>query len=89
MALAILFTTNATSAQYAEIWVRLDAADMHDPKGRLSHVAWGDDGAIQVLDVWESMADFEAFGQTLIPIATELGVQVTPAVHEAHKVVIP
>ena len=89
MALAILFTTNATSAQYEEIWVRLDAAGLHDPQGRLCHVSWGDDGAIQALDVWESMADFEAFGQTLIPIATELGVEVTPAVHEARKIVAP
>lgn len=89
MALAIVFTTNATLAQYEEIWVRLDAAGLHDPKGRLFHVSWGEDGAIQVLDVWESIADFEAFGQTLVPIATELGVQVTPAVHEAHKTVAP
>ena len=31
-------------------------------------------GAIQVFDIWESQADFDAFGPTLMPILTELGV---------------
>ena len=29
---------------------------------------------IQVFDIWESQADFDAFGPTLMPILTELGV---------------
>jgi hypothetical protein len=73
MVLAIHFTTNDTLDQYNEIWRQLDAADLDDPKGRLYHVSWGADGAVGVLDVWESPADFEAFGGTLMPIATGLG----------------
>ena len=87
MPLAIHFTTNASREQYDEIWRRLDAANLHDPKGRLYHVSWGADGAIEALDVWESEADFNAFGQKLIPIATDVGVEVTPSVSNAHKIV--
>jgi hypothetical protein len=35
------------------------------------------DGAIQVFDIWDSHEDFEAFGQTLVPILAELGVEMT------------
>ena len=89
MALAIHFATNATRDQYDESWRQLDAAEEHQPKGRLYHVAWGAEGAIEVLDVWESPADFEAFGATLMPTATGLRVEVTPHVNEAHKIVAP
>ena len=41
------------------------------------------DGNIQVFDVWESMEQFEKFGETLLPILNKLGAdpgqpQVTP-----------
>jgi hypothetical protein len=39
------------------------------------------DGAIQVFDVWESQEVFDAFGETLVPILTDLGVTLgAPAV---------
>jgi hypothetical protein len=31
------------------------------------------DGLIQVFDVWESEATFQAFGETLLPIMKDLG----------------
>jgi hypothetical protein len=31
------------------------------------------DGLIQVFDVWESEASFQAFGETLLPIMKDLG----------------
>jgi hypothetical protein len=89
MALAIHFTTNLTLEQYNEIWRQLDAADLHDPKGRLYHVSWGGGDAIEVLDLWQSAADFDAFGAKLMPIAASLGAEVTPNVNEAHKIVTP
>jgi hypothetical protein len=35
------------------------------------------DGTIQVFDIWDSHEEFEAFGQTLVPILAELGVELT------------
>ena len=89
MALAVHFTTNLTRAQYDYVWRQLDAAGLHDPDGRLHHVAWGPDGAIEVVDVWETPAAFDAFGAHLMPILGAIGAEVTPSVNEAHKVVAP
>jgi hypothetical protein len=43
-------------------------------EGAYYHCALESNGAIQVFDIWESQADFDAFGTTLMPIPTELGV---------------
>ena len=36
------------------------------------------DGLIQVFDVWECEAAFQAFGETLLPIMKALGVDAGP-----------
>jgi len=42
--------------------------------GRTFHCAMKtDDGQIKVFDVWDSMEDFEKFGETLMPILSGLG----------------
>jgi len=42
---------------------------------------------IQVFDIWESQADFDAFGPTLMPILAELGVGLKePMVATVHNV---
>lgn len=64
-----------TPEKYNEAIKRLDAAGEGSPKGRTSHVALESGGTIQVFDVWESQEDFDAFGETLVPILAELGVQ--------------
>ena len=47
------------------------------------------DGALQVFDVWESQADFDAFGPTLVPILAELGVELKePMVANVHNVMV-
>lgn len=42
--------------------------------GRISHCAMEAGGNIQIFDVWESMEQFEKFGQTMLPIMSKLGV---------------
>ena len=64
-----------TPEKYAKAIKQLDDAGAGSPKGRTLHVALESDGAVQVFDIWESQADFEAFGPTLMPILSELGVQ--------------
>jgi len=84
MPFAITFTTNLTTAQYDEIWRQLRDADADHPAGRLSHVGFEKDGSIQVVDVWDSMESFEAFGQTLLPIVEAVGGEAVPEIAEAH-----
>ena len=41
--------------------------------GRIFHCAMEEGGTILVFDVWESMEQFQKFGETLLPIMTKLG----------------
>ena len=76
------------AAQYTECIARLDAAGASNPPGRRYHVAFGLPDHIQVYDVWESAEDFERFGQTLVPILTELGIDPgVPSVLEVFNVI--
>jgi hypothetical protein len=85
MAFAITFTTNLTTAQYDEIWRQLRAQGADHPVGRLSHVGFEQNGAMRIVDVWESMEQFEAFGATLMPIIEAVGGEVAPTVVEARQ----
>ena len=74
MALGLYFQPSGfTPETYDKVIQRLDAAGAGAPKGRLYHVAMEHEGLIQVFDVWDSETSFQAFGETLVPIMTELG----------------
>jgi hypothetical protein len=74
VALGIYFTPSSfTPARYDDAIKRLEEAGAGAPPGRLYHVAMEADGLIQVFDVWESEESFQAFGETLVPIMTDLG----------------
>jgi hypothetical protein len=75
MALGIYFSPkDMTTENYDEIMRRLEAAGAGSPKGRTHHSCFGPQNALMVYDVWESQADFDEFGQTLMPILESLGV---------------
>ena len=58
------------------------------PKGRTYHCALESNGTLQIFDIWESQADFDAFGAVLVPILTELGVTLDePMVATVHNVI--
>jgi len=81
MPLAFYFTNDGfTPEKYAQANSKLDAAGVSAPKGRTLHIATESEGAIQVFDVWESQADFDAFGPVLMPILNELGVGLNPPI---------
>jgi hypothetical protein len=63
-----------TLEQFKESHRRLDEAGAGDPKGRIHHSCFGQDGDLMVYDVWESPEAFDAFGQTLMPILSEIGI---------------
>jgi hypothetical protein len=74
MALGFYFHGAAvTTAQYDEAVRKLEAAGAGKPKGRLFHSAFGESGSLSIYDVWESQADFDKFGETLMPILAEVG----------------
>ena len=88
MALTVLFTPKSlNAAQFDEILRRLEEAGASTPKGRLHHVCYGSGDQLQVMDVWESEETFGQFGQQLMPILQQLGIDVgQPAVSPIHYI---
>ena len=77
-----------SSQQYDEVIKRLDAAGAGSPRGRLFHVAFGPLDALRVSDIWDSRENFERFGQTLMPILQDVGVDPgTPELIETHNII--
>ena len=89
MSITVRFTPESmTAAKYDECISRLAQAGAGAPKGRLYHVCYGSGDALRVLDVWESSESFDAFGQTLMPILQELGIDPgTPEVSQLHNII--
>ena len=76
-------------ATYQEVVKRLEAAGAGSPKGRSYHVCYGDPDNVQVTDVWDSVEEFQAFGQTLLPIMNELGADPgQPEIQAANNVIV-
>jgi hypothetical protein len=77
-----------TAEMYDEVIKRLEAAGAGAPQGRLYHVCFGDKNNLRVSDIWDSLENFEKFGQTLMPILQEVGVDPgTPEVVEVHNII--
>jgi hypothetical protein len=75
MSFLVRFTPKEMSTtKYDEIIRRLEAAGAGAPKGRLYHVAFGDQNELRVSDIWDTRENFDAFGPTLMPILQEVGV---------------
>jgi hypothetical protein len=87
MALGFYITGKGfTQDKYDTTLRQLEEAGAGAPNGRMSHVALETNGEIQVFDVWNSQADFEAFGETLLPILTAAGVEINePMVARVHN----
>ena len=78
-----------STEKYDEVISLLEAAGAAAPPGRSYHVAFGEKGGLSVFDVWDSTESFERFGETLMPILQEAGVDPgEPAVVEIHNIVI-
>jgi hypothetical protein len=89
MAVGLYFTPSGfTQDKYDEAIRQLEAAGAGAPEGRSHHVALETNGEIQVFDVWDSQAAFEAFGATLLPILGGLGIDPgEPMVSQVHNVI--
>jgi hypothetical protein len=90
MALGFYFAPKSfTVEQYEETIRRLDAAGAGSPPGRSYHCAFSGGGGLHVFDVWDSQESFDKFGETLVPIMTELGADPgEPQVVEVHNIII-
>ena len=88
MAIAVYFHPKGmTLDQFNETHRRLADAGAAEPEGRIHHSCFGDDGELMVYDIWESPETFQAFGQTMMPILAEVGVDAgEPSIMAVHRV---
>ena len=56
-------------------------------EGLLAHIVGQGQNGFRVVDVWESEDAFRRFGETLLPIMQEVGVDGEPEVYPAHTFV--
>jgi len=75
--IAIYITTeNMTEALHAEGRKRLQEAGAAEDAMKL-HSVFGEEGKLQVFDIWESEEAFDAFLGYLVPILEELGIKLS------------
>lgn len=91
MAIGVYFASQSITAQrYSEILKQLEAAGAGSPKGRLYHSSFGDTNDLHVSDVWNSQAEFDAFGATLMPILASVGATPgQPQIMPVHNIIKP
>jgi hypothetical protein len=77
-----------TAKQYDESVRRLTESGDFPPAGLDYHVCFGSDGNLRVSEIWDSREQWEAFGQRLMPVLAEVGIEPgQPEVHEVHNIV--
>ena len=91
MSIVVRFNpTNVTRAKYDESIRRLEAAGMWpDPSGLELHVLFGAEDDLRVSEIWASRELFEAFGEQLMPILADIGIEFSaaPEIFEVHNLV--
>ena len=91
MSILVRFTgaPSMTAAKYDEVLPLIQAAGQFPPDGLELHVAFTADGSFRVSEVWDSKEKFEEFGQRLMPILAENGVELAgpPEELEVHNVI--
>jgi hypothetical protein len=82
--------TNVTIAQYEDVVRREKGAGVKfPPDGREYHVCFGTDGDLHVSEIWDSQEQFQAYGEVLMPILADVGIQFSgePEVFEVHNII--
>ena len=90
MSVVVRFTpTNVTREKYDESLRRLDEAGEFPPEGMDYHVAFGPEDNLRVSEIWDSREQLQAFGDRLMPILTEIGIEFSgePEILEIHNII--
>lgn len=89
MSVLIRFAPASLSAeQYDESIRRLEADGGFPPDGLDYHVCFGSDGNLRVSEIWDSRAQLDAFGERLMPLLADVGIEPgEPEIVEIHRVI--
>jgi hypothetical protein len=91
MSILVRFTgaPGLTSEDYDRTNPLIEASGEFPPDGLEYHVAFSAGGSFRVSEIWDSKEQFEAFGQRLMPILAENGIELAgpPEVLEVHNII--
>lgn len=90
MSIVVRFSpTNVTKEKYDESLQRLKETGQFPPEGMEYHVAFGPEDNLRVSEIWDSREQMQAFGDRLMPILTEIGIEFSsePEILEVHNII--
>ena len=89
MSVLIRFTpASLTAAQYDESVRKLEETGDFPPEGLDYHCCFGTEGNLRVSEIWDSQEQLDAFGQKLMPVLSEIGIEPgEPEVLPIHNIV--
>ena len=90
MSILLRFAPQAgpTLEQYDESVRRLEQEGDFPPDGMEYHVCFLVDGKVRVSEIWDSREQMEAFGERLMPVLGEIGIDPgEPEILEIHNTV--
>ncbi|HKG02060.1 MAG TPA: hypothetical protein VKB03_02675 [Conexibacter sp.] len=77
-----------TQEQYDASVGRLEQEGIFPPEGMDFHVCFGTEPSLRVSEIWDSREQWEAFGERLMPVLADIGIQPgEPEVIEVRNVV--
>ena len=91
MSIVVRFSpTNLTAEKYDESIRRHQEAGIAlPPDGMDYHVCFGSEGSLRVSEIWDSREQLEAYGEQLMPILADVGIELSsePEVLEVHNII--
>lgn len=76
MSIVVRFNpANLTREKYDESLRRLGEAGDFPPDGMSLHILFGTEGNLRVSEIWDSRGQLQAFGERLMPILTDIGIE--------------
>ena len=81
--------SDVTTEQYDETISRLEKLGDWPPQGLEYHVAFLSEGNLRVSEIWDSGDQFEAFGDRLMPVLKDVGIELAgqPEMLEIHNII--
>ena len=90
MSVVVRFSPASLTAEKYEASTRAleEAGVEFPPEGLDYHVCFGEDGNLRVSEIWDSREQFEAFGERLMPLLSQVGIEMSgePEVFEVHNI---
>ena len=90
MSIVVRFNpTSMTAEKYDGTLRRIEAAGTFPPDGLDYHICFGSAGNLRVSEIWDSPEQFAAFGERLMPILADAGIEFSgePEILEVHRII--